>query len=588
MFIWSFPLLVVNKSILSSESDYFKAMFNNEWMETNTNCITIKEMQIKPFINVLKIAYGLSINHKEWNEAKIQELNESIIIANKYQFNRVEKILSNELIARFSSIGQMSCTTFQTVLDIYQMSKNKNLDHLRDLWLNFIDENADEVLKRFDELLISHQMLFEIISRDSFGVKEIDLFKALMDWIRKTRLKLSYDFYEEEELLLKAIRFSFITDEDIENSIKPCIKELFIPLFTDSMVDQKLKELIDKNFNETNRVSIQTEKSFTANKYQTIHTSYPFADETVGAIPEHDFPARVYSNCVIYIFNLPLITKINCIKFKIMPNNNSRSFWDKSLMSYIIEVEETNCETGKQWKTVVDYSDKKCIGLQELYFDENITNSIRIVHKSSEELFKIHSISYKYTKSPLKLFNNIIRPLNEITAINGMECLIGIGSKERNITYYILRDYEYETIINDLVPKLNRNNDFKTNYYIKFPQPFAIDSFQFDLITENNNSLIKFNAVIEVSIASELSFDLLEHNWVKVSEEVLKVKECVTCNVEFELQMVSMIRICGFRSSISDKKFLMPLLISRVRVPADRSTCQWINGKTLSLADNRV
>lgn len=570
----------VHKSILCSESDYFKAMLNSEWIETNTNLITLKERDIKPLIIVLKTSYEL-----ELDEIEVQELNEAIIIANKYLFHRVEEILSIKLMAKFTQINEMSSETYQTFLDIYHMSENKSLNFLKEILLKFFDENADEVIKKFDELLISHQMLFQIISRDSFGVKEIDLFKALMKWIAKTRIKLSYDFYEEEELLLKTIKFNLISDEDIENTVKPSLKKLFIALCNDSVIETKIETLIKKNLNKNNRICIQTEKCFTVKTDQTMHYSYQFNDknEEQEIVANHELPEnqlRTYSNSVIYTFNLILTSKINCVKFKIMPNNNSRNTWDQTFMSYIIEVQESDGKDGNVWKTVVNYSDEKCIGLQELYFEECVTNSIRIVHKSIEQLFKIYSISYKYTKNPLKLHDNIVKPLNELTVINGLECLIGIENKERNITYHILRDYKYETIIKDLLMKMDIKNEFNTNYYIKFSQPFAINCFQFKLITENDNSNVKSNAFIEVSIARELSFDLLDHNWVKVAENEIKVKESLVCNVEFELKIVSMIRICGFRTCSGDST--LPLVISNVRVPADQLSPEWICGQTLS------
>ncbi len=46
-----------------------------------------------------------------------------------------------------------------------------------------------------EELLIQHKLLTDIISLDSLSVKkEIVLFRALMAWITKRRLRYAYNF----------------------------------------------------------------------------------------------------------------------------------------------------------------------------------------------------------------------------------------------------------------------------------------------------------------------------------------------------------------------------------------------------------
>jgi hypothetical protein len=545
-------------------------MFNNEWIETNNNCLEIKETLYKPLIIVLKIVYGFHINDKEWNEFKIQELNEALIIANKYEFIRAEKILSQKIISKFPPIHRINCEEFQQISDIFQMSSNfnnnnKETNFLEEECLKFFDKNSIHLIKKFDNFLISHQLLLKIISRDSFNVKEIDLFNSLMVWIQKSRLKYGFDFYEEEvlllqmirfkfisvedmnnivkpeveklfkkevmneiiddlingftnqtkrcfkseaiptideiknkvmlkiidlfevskrndllfmidktlnciyensdlmlnifdklsishetlyyiisrdsfgvkeidlfnalikwilktrqkvknnifdkeELLLKAIRYYFITEEDINNIIRPKIRELLRPLFSDIAIDSKTEDFIDCHSNRSNRICIQTEKLFIVKKDQTIHTYYEFNNETKAQelVPKQELLSSQSSelkltqnNSIIFTFNLDLMTKINCIEFEIIPINNCREDWDKLLMNYIIEVRDINNENENNWVIVANHKDTKRFQFERFYFKEIVTNAIRIVHKSNEQLFEICSLSYKYTKIPL-------------------------------------------------------------------------------------------------------------------------------------------------------------------------------------------
>jgi hypothetical protein len=58
----------------------------------------------------------------------------------------------------------------------------------------------------------------------------------------------------------------------------------------------------------------------------------------------------------------------------------------------------------------------------------------------------------------------------------------------------------------------------------------------------------------------------------------------MTCNVVFDLQTVSIIKICGFRFRTDNEQIRIPLDISRVRVAVNRESNQWIEGKVLPLS----
>ncbi len=130
--------------------------------------------------------------------------------------------------------------------------------------------------------------------------------------------------------------------------------------------------------------------------------------------------------------------------------------------------------------------------------------------------------------------------------------------------------------------------NFITSYFICFSQPFAIDSFQFETILDMSDSQTKYEAVFEVSISSNYDFRNRlfagnnSRNLVKVSEAI--VKESMTCNVVFDLQTVSIIKICGFRFRTDNEQIRIPLDISRVRVAVNRESNQWIEGKVLPLS----
>ncbi len=581
----------VHKSIVESESDYFKAMFNNQWIETNNNCLELKEFLYKPLIIVLKIVYGFDINHKEFNEFKIQELIEALIIANKYQFIRVEKLLSQKIISKLPLIYEIKAKTSLNIWDLFEMSKIHELLNLSEECLKYIDENVDQILEAFDYQFINPETVLEIISRDSFVVKEIVLFNAIIKWINRTRLNFGFKFYENEELLLRAIRFNLISAEDINSCVKPAISKLF----SDSIVNDVLNDLINNNLIKTDLIRVKLEKLFDVRNSLKKRSSYRAKDFKLPVIP---MPAQESLHlaqvkeiaCLFYEFNLPFVSKINCIQFSILPKVEFGLKSDFKSLSYLIEVRNIDSNEKKKWITVIDYRKYKCFGLQELYFEDIFTDSIRIVSLLDEELFEIPSLSYKYTKTLPKLLNAIVEPLNDITT--EAKCLVSIGGREGIITDYILRDEKL--VENDLVLMLKRPKFQETGlnpittYCICFSQPFTIDSFQFETILDMSDSQTKYEAVFEVSISSNYDFRNRlfagnnSRNLVKVSEAI--VKESMTCNVVFDLQTVSIIKICGFRFRTDNEQIRIPLDISRVRVAVNRESNQWIEGKVLPLS----
>jgi hypothetical protein len=73
---------------------------------------------------------------------------------------------------------------------------------LIDLCLIFFDENISYTFKTFDKQFISADILPGNISRDTFGGKEIDIFKIVEKWIHKHRIRYNLKCIEEKLLIL--------------------------------------------------------------------------------------------------------------------------------------------------------------------------------------------------------------------------------------------------------------------------------------------------------------------------------------------------------------------------------------------------
>jgi len=130
----------------------------------------------------------------------ISEKNNLLLLNNEclnYMDRNAEKLLSNKLIT-FSPITAINTEILQTICDFYAKSKTKSLLCLSKACLKFFDENADEVLKTIDQLIVSPQILIQIIRRDTFGVKEIDLFNSIIKWVTKYRRDRDFNDFDNE------------------------------------------------------------------------------------------------------------------------------------------------------------------------------------------------------------------------------------------------------------------------------------------------------------------------------------------------------------------------------------------------------
>ncbi|XP_054161169.1 kelch-like protein 26 [Oppia nitens] len=91
----------VHKNILISTSDYFRAMFTIEMLESQLQEVTIDEYLIREFLLVLRVAYGFKLTvpelDKDWS---FSELFDAIVISNKYNFLAVEEIISEMFVQK--------------------------------------------------------------------------------------------------------------------------------------------------------------------------------------------------------------------------------------------------------------------------------------------------------------------------------------------------------------------------------------------------------------------------------------------------------------------------------------------------------
>ncbi|CAG2110112.1 unnamed protein product, partial [Medioppia subpectinata] len=440
----------VHKSVLMSSSEYFSALFNSEMIETKTSEISLKDTLVKPFLIVLKLSYDISMTDEEWMTLKIQELFESIIIASKYQFLECERQLSDKLIEVFNhrvcNTGDASAVTaatdedsMLTIWELLEMAKLHNLLYLTDLCLHFFDENISYAFKTFDKQFISGDIVLDVISRDTFGAHEYDIYQLVKKWIRKCRIR-SNQKSVEESLLLDSVRLNLMSLEELKEVQKK-------GLYESERLDYVAKHESNPIMAQNKRICYESGKIFRAeNPSNELH----LRDERVVV--------------VFFTFELSMPSKINHLFFIMKPTD---PIVDLNANYSILIADRIGDDVV--YRQVLDYKQCSCIGEQELYFNEPfVTSTIRIVvecgvqevrppiaesedptrqlaatsrgpperrrlarcrymptHRQhpSERMLTIQTIYYEYSKNPLKVIDSFVVPDANVCQKPGSQCL---------------------------------------------------------------------------------------------------------------------------------------------------------------------
>uniref|UniRef100_A0A7E4VKF8 BTB domain-containing protein n=1 Tax=Panagrellus redivivus TaxID=6233 RepID=A0A7E4VKF8_PANRE len=304
-----------HRSILSKRSEYFRAMFSNNFAEAKFTTFTLKDTKLKAFKALLKYIYnGDLFNHRF-------TLDDNFQILTCAQYYLVDALVE------------------KTIHHI------KTLDHILVLD-KALEYHVDELVS-FSTEWIERQTFFESAFKN-FN----DLSSMAVEHILKLKLRLNM----EEALIFKVLvgwmranpEHSSLFPELLEHIDLYLIKEEhFILLFEPS-------SLIDRNFCE-NLLRQQREK---ANAPQTIINKNVINNIKELRIVEGDACVNSFGA----IFDLKKQFLLNCLKLTL-----------KNFSSYTVSVSTEM----RDWDLVIDRSNYRCVGRQVLYFAEHPVRFIR-------------------------------------------------------------------------------------------------------------------------------------------------------------------------------------------------------------------
>ena len=128
-------------------------------------------------------------------------------LSNRYNFDALQQAISSYLKATLSVNN--ACVIFNTA-NFYQ------LKDLCTACYTYIDSHATEMTSSEGFLSLSQVALIDLLSRDSFFAPEIEIFKAIVQWMEKNNVGV-----DEARDLLKVVRLQLVSNGDLFNIIRP-------------------------------------------------------------------------------------------------------------------------------------------------------------------------------------------------------------------------------------------------------------------------------------------------------------------------------------------------------------------------------
>lgn len=193
-----------HKVILAARSEYFRALLYGGLRETHENEVRLLDVNsVAAFRHLLKYVYT---GHLSLMDMKQDMVLEVLGLAHKYGFVDLEESISYYL---------RNTLSIKNVCLYYDASMLYGLSSLAKDCCSFIDRNALEVMNHESFHSLSASALREMISRDSFCAQEVDIFRSVVEWIRKNSDAEASD-------VLSYVRLPLISLIDLLHVVRPC------------------------------------------------------------------------------------------------------------------------------------------------------------------------------------------------------------------------------------------------------------------------------------------------------------------------------------------------------------------------------
>ncbi|CAJ0929536.1 unnamed protein product, partial [Mesorhabditis belari] len=509
--------LPAHKTILAARSEYFRAMFFGGMAESTDSSkvreVELKDTTLEAFKHLLNYIYSSKLSLEHMKEELVIEV---LGLANKYGFVDLVEAIADHL---------KSIIYNSNLCSIFNISLLYVLTSLTDFCLEYADRNAELVLGSEGFLQLSESAVQQLISRDSFCAKEIDIFQAVSEWINANSS-------ESGQNLLDEVRLPLISLRDLLESIRPT--NLLSP---DAILDAIQEQQQTKPAHLMHRAVIVPNVNIatTSRRAQVITGEFKHAllsadvmqYEGERAHTQHlitQKPADKEPGIVIELGNPYMINKI------VMSLYERDTRW----YSYFIEVSMDN----EDWLRLVDYREFLCRGKQNLYFERRPARFIRIVgtNCTTHNYFTLTAFEALYTTEIMTFEpeTKILIPDDNVATIKADALVVDGVSRSRHALI------NGETLGYDWDTGYTCHQIASGSIVIQLPQPYIISTMRLLLWDCDSRS---YSYHIDVSTNKK--------DWKTVVDKTGEACRSWQ-NLEFEPVPVVFVRIVGTHNTVNE------------------------------------
>ncbi|GMR59334.1 hypothetical protein PMAYCL1PPCAC_29529, partial [Pristionchus mayeri] len=508
--------LPAHKIILAARSKYFRCLFFGGMREEKEDVIELKETPLEAFTDLLKYIYTGRLCLHGMKDERVLDI---LMLANRCDFQGLQDDIALYLRKTLNTLN---------VCTVLHASQLYSLPHLTEECFLFADRNASDILLSPAFLSLSASAIEELIVRDSFCAREIEIFRAICKW-KEARPEEGMDVLSS---LVSRIRLPLVSLHQLLNVVRPS------GLIASDVILDAIKEQCEtSSSNLTHRGFLTPNVNVaTSRNAQVITGDSPSAlflsPESSLSVMDGD---RVFTRhsivdeenvegIIVELFN-PFI--INKIVLGLWADRETRFY------SYYIEVSVDR----KDWARIIDHTKYLCRSRQILLFPKRAVKYIRVVgtHNSLNRYFHLVHLEALYTTETFQVdpITKLTVPTMNVASIDRNALVIEGVSRDRNALISGISHYDWDE-------GYTCHQLGSGSITVQLPQPYLVSSVKLLLWDCDERS---YSFYIEVSANQK--------QWKRVVDRVSEV--CRSWQyAEFPPEPVVFIRIVGTSNSANE------------------------------------